>query len=314
MTPAVLVEGLTKTYRGGRRALAGVDFEVPAGSVLALLGPNGAGKTTVVRILATLLRPDGGRAVVAGADVVRQASLVRQRIGICAQNAALDQQLTARENLLMLGQLVGLSRAGATARSAELLDRLRLGEFADELVKRLSGGTVRRLDVAASLLGNPPVLFLDEPTTGLDPRARQDVWDNVSELVTAGTTVLLTTQYLEEADRLADAVVVIDHGRVIAEGTPAELKRRAGSASLQVVVDQPARAAGELQQLGQVTVDATTVVVRLAAGTNGADVVAEAARRMSVAGIVVVELALSQPSLDDVFLGLIGDDVPVVVA
>jgi ABC-2 type transport system ATP-binding protein len=314
MTPAVLVAGLTKTYRSGRRALAGIDLRVPSGSVFALLGPNGAGKSTTVRILATLLRPDGGRAVVAGADVVRQAALVRERIAICGQLVGLDHQLSVRQNLSTLGRLGGLSRVRASARVDELLDRFRLGGVADEVVKRLSGGTLRRVDVAASLLGAPQVLFLDEPTTGLDPRARQDVWDCVGELVAAGTTVLLTTQYLEEADRLADRVAVIDNGRVIAEGTPTELKRRIRAARLEVLVDRPARAAEELESLGPVTVDGGRVVVRIPADGDGAEVVAEAARRLNAASVAVAELALRGPSLDDVFLALTGDPAAVGAA
>ena len=232
---AIEAEGLVKTY-GEHRALDGFDLAVPAGSVCGLLGPNGAGKTTAVRILATLLRPDGGRARVAGADVVASAHAVRRRIGLSGQEPAVDEILSGRQNLVLFGRLNRLSRAAAERRADELLDRLGLADTAGKAVKHYSGGMRRRLDLAVTLILAPRVLFLDEPTTGLDPRNRNEVWSAIRELVAGGTTVLLTTQYLDEADQLADKVVVIDTGRKIAEGTPAELKAQIGGDRLDVVV------------------------------------------------------------------------------
>jgi len=228
---AIRAEGLRKGYPGNE-ALRGVDLEVPAGSVLALLGPNGAGKSTTVRILTTLLAPDGGRAEVAGHDVVRHPHRVRSAIGVAGQYSAVDGRLTGRENLVLFGRLHRRSRAAAEARAAELLDRFDLAHAADRLARTYSGGTRRRLDLAASVVAHPPVLFLDEPTTGLDPLRREQLWVVVEELVAEGTSVLLTTQYLEEADRLADRVVVVDRGRVVAEGTAEHLKRHTGQSSL----------------------------------------------------------------------------------
>src|SRR6266540_2635513 len=233
--PAVVAEGLGKRY-GDVRALDGVDLRVPVGSVLGLLGPNGAGKTTTVRILSTLLRPDAGRARVAGLDVVEQAGAVRRLIGLSGQYAAVDAYLTGRENLRMIGRLYGFRRLAASRRAEELLERFDLLTAADRLVRGYSGGMRRRLDVAASLVAAPPVLFLDEPTTGLDPRSRLALWDVIRDRVASGTSVLLTTQYLEEADRLAHQIVVIDRGRVIASGTADELKARVGGEHLELTV------------------------------------------------------------------------------
>ena len=240
MTTAIRAEGLIKNF-GKTRALAGADLAAQTGTVLGVLGPNGAGKTTAVRILTTLLLPDGGRAEVGGFDVVKDAHRVRQLIGLTGQYASVDDGLTGTNNLIMIGRLLGLSRAAARARSAELLARFDLSDAAGRPVKTYSGGMRRRIDLAASLVGRPQVLFLDEPTTGLDPQARSDVWDMIRVLVADGVTVLLTTQYLDEADQLADDIVVIDHGRVIATGTPDELKAKVGGQVLEVVPADLAR-------------------------------------------------------------------------
>src|SRR3984957_20614948 len=240
MAPRLMIEaeGLTKRY-GETQALAGVDFAVPAGSILGVLGPNGAGKTTAVRILTTLATPDGGRATVAGFDIGTQASEVRRNIGVAAQDATLDGALTGRQNLALIGELSRLGRSASRVRASELMDRFELTFAADRVLKGYSGGMRRRLDLAASLMTRPPVLFLDEPTTGLDPTSRQRVWEAIRELITEGVTVLLTTQYLDEADELADRIVVIDHGRVIAGGTAAELKTQTGGARLEVTLSEP---------------------------------------------------------------------------
>jgi oleandomycin transport system ATP-binding protein len=232
--PAIHAEGLVKRF-GSTIALDGVDLDVPAGSVVGLLGPNGAGKTTAVRILATLLRPDEGRATVGGYDVVADAHRVRQQIGLTGQYASVDGSLTGRENLVLIGRLLGLSRRQARARARDLLAEFDLADAKDRAAGTYSGGMRRRLDIASSLVGRPPILFLDEPTTGLDPRARTSLWGRIRELVADGTTVLLTTQYLEEADVLADQIVVIDHGRIIASGSPAQLKAESGAQTLDEV-------------------------------------------------------------------------------
>ena len=247
--PVIEIEGVTKTF-GSTTALAGVDFTVEAGTVLALLGRNGAGKTTLVRILSTLLAPDCGALRIAGVDVIREAAVVRSLIGLAGQFAAVDDTLTGRENLELVGRLYGLRRADARARADEVLERLGLSEAADVLVRTYSGGMRRRLDLGASLVGRPLVLLLDEPSTGLDPRARIDLWGLIDELVGDGMTLLLTTQYLEEADRLADRIVVIDRGRLIAEGTPEALKRRVGG---DVVVPLPARTQTPAQRMSGAT-------------------------------------------------------------
>ena len=309
--PAILAEGLQKSY-GKTRALDGLDLSVEEGTVLGLLGPNGAGKTTAVRILTTLLAPDAGRAEVAGLDVVRQAGELRARIGLTGQYAAVDEYLTGRENLEMVGRLYHLPKKQARRRADELLERLDLVDAATRLVKTYSGGMRRRLDLAASLILSPPVLFLDEPTTGLDPRSRIAMWDIIGELVSGGTTLLLTTQYLDEADRLADRIAVVDAGRVIAEGTSAELKARVGGESLEVTVargDGLKEVASVLERYsygeGGVRVDAER---RYAGATvaGGSGLLAAVVRDLDAAGVEVDELGLHRPTLDDVFLTLTG--------
>ncbi len=307
--PAILVEGLQKSY-GAVQALRGIDLDVPAGTILGLLGPNGAGKTTAVRILATLLNPDGGRAVVAGHDVVREADEVRAIIGLTGQYAAVDENLTGRENLELVGRLLHLGRGVARGRADELLDEFDLADAGGRPVRTYSGGMRRRLDLAASLVGHPAVLYLDEPTTGLDPRSRVTLWEIISRLVSAGTTILLTTQYLEEADRLADRIAVIDEGRVIAEGTSSELKDRLGEDVVEVRAASLSRGSDLLELLRPLSATEprldketglVTVPVRHASGT-----LAEFVRRIDAAGVEVSELSLHRPSLDDVFLALTG--------
>ena len=309
--PTILAEGLMKNY-GKTRALNGLDLEAKEGTVLGLLGPNGAGKTTAVRILATLLKPDAGRAEVAGLDVVGQADLLRSRIGLTGQYAAVDEYLTGRENLEMFGRLYRLPKTRARRRADELLERFDLTDAASRLVKTYSGGMRRRLDLAASLVVSPPVLFLDEPTTGLDPRSRLAVWDLIGELVTSGTTLLLTTQYLEEADRLADRISVIDSGRVIADGTSGELKARVGGERLEVTVvheDDLHAAARTLRPYahgeGDVFVDAARrhASVTVAGGQRP---LAAVVRDLDSSGVEVEDLGLRRPTLDDVFLALTG--------
>jgi daunorubicin resistance ABC transporter ATP-binding subunit len=307
--PAIEALGLVKRF-GATTALAGVDLRVPAGAVLGLLGPNGAGKTTAVRILTTLIRPDGGHARVTGLDVVRQAGAVRRAIGLSGQFAAVDGYLTGRENLVMIGRLSGLRRAAAKRRAADLLELFDLTDRADRTVRTYSGGMRRRLDVAAGLVAAPAVLVLDEPTTGLDPRARLGLWRLLGELTARGTTVLLTTQYLEEADRLADQIVVLDRGRVIATGTAEQLKNRVGGGRLELRTrpgDDPALLAAAMTGLGSATptvdADAGLVVVPVA---DGPGVLPDVAARLAAAGLRVSDLALRRPSLDDVFLALTG--------
>ena len=307
MRPAIVVERLQKSY-GPTHALGGIDLEVAEGTILGLLGPNGAGKTTAVRILTTLLDPDGGRAEVLGLDVVRDAAALRSQIGLAGQYAAVDGQLTGRENLRLVGRLYHLRAAEAARRADELIERFELAEAADRPAKTYSGGMRRRLDLAASLVNNPPVLFLDEPTTGLDPRGRIGLWDVISQLVKGGTTVLLTTQYLEEADRLADRIAVIDAGRIIAEGTVDELKTTVGGTVLEVRVADQAQAPDALRALAALGQGEPQ-----RAGENGllslpttasVALVVEAARTFDAAGIAVADLALRRPTLDDVFLTL----------
>lgn len=304
---AISVSGLTKSF-GDVRALDGIDFEVAPGTVLGLLGPNGAGKTTAVRVLTTLLKPDAGDVRVAGLDVVADATQLRARIGLAGQYAAVDANLTGLENLTMVGRLYGMSRRAAKARSRELLGEFDLVEAAGRPASTYSGGMRRRLDLAAALVAKPPVLFLDEPTTGLDPRSRQGLWATVEVLVAAGTTVLLTTQYLDEADRLADRIAVIDRGRVIAQGTPDELKARVGGERLEVTLAGDAAcevAVSALAPMSDERPAADGAMVRLTVrGRAGALV--EAVKRLGEAGVEVEDLELRRPTLDDVFLTLTG--------
>ncbi|MEU5861154.1 MULTISPECIES: ATP-binding cassette domain-containing protein [unclassified Nonomuraea] len=303
---AVLAQGLRKTY-GTKTALDGIDLDVPAGTVYGLLGPNGAGKTTTVRILTTLLRPSDGRAQVAGFDVTAEPRRVRAAIGLVGQQTAVDEILTARQNLELFGRLYHLSASAARARAAELLERFGLAEH-DGPAKELSGGLRRRLDLAASMILAPPVLFLDEPTTGLDPRSRAGIWSAVRELVAGGTTVLLTTQYLEEADQLADRVAVIDSGRVVAEGTPEALKSKLGGDRLDVVINDPARldeAAAILSATasGAAELDRDTRHVS-APVADRVSALTRVLPALAAAGIEAEDVALRRPTLDEVFLNL----------
>jgi oleandomycin transport system ATP-binding protein len=308
MNSVIQVEGLGKTF-GATRALDGVDLAVRRGTVLGLLGPNGSGKTTTVRVLATLLRPDSGRARVLGHDVVAEPEAVRSRIGLTGQYAAVDEALSGTDNLVLVARLLDLSRREARRRAAELVERFGLADAAGRRVRTYSGGMRRRLDLAVSLVGRPDVLFLDEPTTGLDPRHRNEVWDEVRALAADGTTVLLTTQYLEEAEQLADDLVVLDHGRVIAAGTPAALKAEVGGQRLHVrplrPADLPAVAASvaDLVFPDAPAVDATG---ELTAAAPEPGVLLRAAERLDAAALPVAELGLRLPSLDDVFLTLTG--------
>jgi ABC-2 type transport system ATP-binding protein len=299
--------GLTKAY-GETQALAGVDLTVPAGSILGMLGPNGAGKTTAVRILTTLATPDSGRAMVAGHDILTEPNEVRRHIGVAAQDATLDGALTGRQNLALIGELSRLGRSASRERARELLERFELTFAADRVLKGYSGGMRRRLDLAASLMTRPPVLFLDEPTTGLDPTSRQRVWDVIRELVAEGVTVLLTTQYLEEADTLADQIVVIDHGRVIAQGTPRELKEASKGARLVVTLAAPhEEAVPALQRLIQGRVHVSDDGRQLDAAVDSAPGLATVVvRALDAAGILVDNIEVRPPSLDDVFFSLTG--------
>jgi ABC-2 type transport system ATP-binding protein len=311
---AVETDGLVKTF-GATRAVNGVDLAIPRGCVYGVLGPNGAGKTTTIRILATLLRPDGGHARVLGRDVVREAAAVRKLVSLTGQFASVDADLTAEENLLLLSRLLGFSRRMARRRAGELLDVFGLAGAAREQAARLSGGMRRKLDLAASIITAPDLLFLDEPTTGLDPRSRSALWEIVRGIVADGTTVLLTTQYLDEADKLADRIAVIDHGRVIAAGTRGELKNSAGSAGLRIRLLDPAHRdrARDLIAGHQIVVhdepDPAVISARIPAqqraGAVG-ELAARALARLAGAGIGVSDFALGQPSLDEVFLALTG--------
>jgi daunorubicin resistance ABC transporter ATP-binding subunit len=305
---AIRVEGLTKRF-GDLEALAGIDFEVPTGSVLGVLGPNGAGKTTTVRILTTVITADGGSASVLGLDVARQADAVRARIGLAGQYAAVDGNLTGRENLRLIGRLTHLGRTRATRRADELLERFGLADAADRTARTYSGGMRRRLDLAAALVHQPPVLFLDEPTTGLDPHGRSNLWEVIEELAADGTTVLLTTQYLEEADRLADDIILINDGRIIAEGTPTELKAQLGSTVIEVGLGDDYSAARATEVVAPFGVrsparSGRTVQLEVA---DGARTLVQALRALDQNGLETLELNVREPSLDDVFLSLTGD-------
>jgi ABC-2 type transport system ATP-binding protein len=307
MAPAIETDGLSKRY-GDVQALDGVTLRAEKGTVLGLLGPNGAGKTTVVRILTTLLRPDAGSARVDGLDVVKDASQLRERIGLAGQYAAVDESLTGRENLELFGRLYGMAKGDARRRAQDLLEHFELSDAGHRLVNTYSGGMRRRLDLAGALVARPPVLFLDEPTTGLDPRSRLGLWQTIEERVAQGSTVLLTTQYLEEADRLADQIAVIDHGRVIAEGTAAQLKDRVGGDRLEVRLEDDSQAEAASAALASVVSEAPELRdgVLLAAVSRRDGTVANALRRLDEAGIEVSDLTLRRPTLDDVFLGLTG--------
>jgi ABC-2 type transport system ATP-binding protein len=308
-TLAIEASALVKTF-GETRAVDDVDLAVRAGSIYGVLGPNGAGKTTIIRMLATLLRPDGGAARVFGHDVVREADAVRERVSLTGQFASVDEDLTGFENLVLIARLLGHSRKQARARASELLDAFGLSDAASRQAKNYSGGMRRRLDIAASIIVTPDLLFLDEPTTGLDPRSRNQVWDIVRTLAGRGTTVLLTTQYLDEADQLADRIAVIDHGKVIAEGTPGDLKASVGTGALRVRLREPAqrpeaervlsRALGAPMHLES---DPAALSARVPDPERG---VAEALAELSRSGVAVTDFALGQPSLDEVFLALTG--------
>jgi len=309
MTDVIRASGLVKIY-GKLRALDGLDFAVPEGTILGLLGPNGAGKTTAVRILTTLLVPDEGTATVAGIDVAKEPGRVRASLGLSGQYAAVDEYLTGFENLDMVGRLYGLGRKQAKLRSRELLEQFSLSDAGDRPVKTYSGGMRRRLDLAGALVAQPPVLFLDEPTTGLDPRSRTEMWDVINELVRGGTTLLLTTQYLEEADQLADNILVIDHGRAIAEGTSDELKAQVGGERIEIIVANPADlAAAHLVMKGLIG-EAVEVDERPRKITgpvsDGAAILMEALRQLDAQHIKLTDVALRRPTLDDVFLTLTG--------
>ena len=306
---AVRAEGISKSF-GKTLALRNIDLEVPRGIVFGLLGPNGSGKSTTVRILATLLQPDTGLATVDGIDVVKHPDKVRQRIGLAGQYAAVDEYLTGRENLVMFGRLSGMSKSDARARADELLHQFDLADAADRVSKGYSGGMRRRLDLASSLMARPPILFLDEPTTGLDPRSRLALWQTIQGLVTDGITVLLTTQYLEEADRLAQRIAVLDKGDVIAVGSPGELKARVGGESVEVAVVRPADLdiatrilAASASEAPRVDVERNRVIAAVA---DGAAAMARVSGAIAEAGIATEDLALRRPTLDEVFLSLTG--------
>ncbi|HEY9474358.1 MAG TPA: ATP-binding cassette domain-containing protein [Mycobacteriales bacterium] len=310
MADVIVAEALVKRF-GKTVALDGLSFTVPEGTLLGVLGPNGAGKTTAVRILATLLRPDSGRATVLGMDVVHEADRVRHVIGLTGQYAAVDELLTGRENLVMVGRLFRLGRAEARRRAGDLLERFDLSGAANRPVRTYSGGMRRRLDIAASLIATPRVLFLDEPTTGLDPRSRIGMWEVIEDLVGAGTTMLLTTQNLDEADRLATTIAVIDVGRVIAQGTSDQLKAQVGGVRLEVTVAEPghvdpAVAALRHHAAGELTVDREARHVVVPVSADGAGCLPGVVRDLDAAGVTVADLALRRPTLDDVFLALTG--------
>ncbi|GEM31668.1 daunorubicin resistance protein DrrA family ABC transporter ATP-binding protein [Nocardia neocaledoniensis NBRC 108232] len=316
MPDAIVAEGLVKRY-GQLIALDGLDLTVPEGTVTALLGPNGAGKTTTVRVLTTLLIPDEGRATVAGIDVLNNPQALRSRIGASGQYAAVDEYLTGFENLEMVGRLYHLGVQRSKDRARELLDRFRLSDAADRPVRGYSGGMRRRLDLAGALVANPPVLFLDEPTTGLDPRARLDLWDVIEELVAGGTTLLLTTQYMDEADRLADSIAVIDHGKVIARGTADELKALVGGDRIELTVGSPDQLAPAQQVLsaladGEIHVEPGLRRITVPVADGSQDLVA-AIGRLTEHKVQINDVALRRPSLDDVFLTLTGHEAEELV-
>ncbi|HVF20839.1 MAG TPA: ATP-binding cassette domain-containing protein [Mycobacteriales bacterium] len=307
MELAISAEGLVKSF-GAVKALDGVDLAVPRGTVLGLLGPNGAGKTTAVRILTTILRPDGGHAEVLGIDVTARPQDVRHRIGLAGQYAAVDENLTGRENLRLVGRLTHLPKAEVKRRADELLERFGLGDAADRTAKTYSGGMRRRLDLAAALVHRPEVLFLDEPTTGLDPRSRVDLWHVIEELVAEGSTLLLTTQYLEEADRLAHRIAVVEHGRVVAEGTAAELKARLGNTIVHVELADATRldeAKSVLAEVGPTDVGDDRRSIEVKVGDSGAALL-DVVRRLDAAGVEPAAVSVREPTLDDVFLTLTG--------
>ncbi|MEZ0068983.1 ABC-2 type transport system ATP-binding protein [Streptacidiphilus sp. MAP12-20] len=309
MSGAISAEGLVKTF-GDVRALDGVDLDVPEGTVLGLLGPNGAGKTTTVRVLTTLLKPDSGRATVAGVDVLKHPNKVRSLIGLSGQYAAVDEYLTGQENLQMVGELYQMSPRDAKARARELLDWFNLSDAAGRIAKTYSGGMRRRLDLAAALVVRPPVMFLDEPTTGLDPRNRMALWEVIETLVGEGTTLLLTTQYLEEADRLAHDICVVDHGRVIARGTADQLKAQIGGERVEVVVQDADVLGAAVEALtpfakGEPTVEPHTRRITVPV-SGGARVLADVIRELDARDIVINDIGLRRPTLDDVFLSLTG--------
>ncbi|MFF8278574.1 ATP-binding cassette domain-containing protein [Streptomyces lateritius] len=314
MPGAIYAEGLVKTF-GDVRALDGVDLDVPEGTVLGLLGPNGAGKTTAVRVLTTLLQPDSGKAFVAGIDVLKHPNEVRRSIGLSGQFAAVDEYLTGRENLQMVGRLYQMNAKRAKARAGELLDRFNLADAADRPAKTYSGGMRRRLDLAAALVVSPPVMFMDEPTTGLDPRNRQALWEVIQELVAGGTTLLLTTQYLEEADHLAHDICVVDHGKVIARGTSDQLKAQTGGERVEVVVHEPEMIPPARDVLaryglagighGEVSVEDHTRKLTVPVA-GGAKLLAEVIRDLDTVGVETDDIGLRRPTLDDVFISLTG--------
>ncbi|OJU42054.1 MAG: daunorubicin/doxorubicin resistance ABC transporter ATP-binding protein DrrA [Microbacterium sp. 69-10] len=305
---AIAADGLVKVF-GANRAVDGVDLRVPTGTVYGVLGPNGAGKTTTINMLATLMRPDGGDARIFGHDVVREAHIVRQLIGVTGQFASVDETLSANENLMIFARLLGLTRAEARAKSADLLERFGLTEAARRPLAQFSGGMRRRLDLAASLIAQPPLIFLDEPTTGLDPRTRGQMWDTIRELVRTGSTVMLTTQYLDEADQLADRIAVIDRGRVVAEGSPDDLKASVGASSLQLRLTTPADAEDALRAIERVLGVQGVLspeAARITAPMTDADRVADLLIVLREAGIGLNEMSVQKPTLDEVFLTITG--------
>ncbi|MBN9183651.1 MAG: ATP-binding cassette domain-containing protein [Microbacterium sp.] len=307
---AVEAEGLVKVF-GQNRAVDGVDLRVKTGTVYGVLGPNGAGKATTINMLATLMRPDGGTGRIFGHDVVREPQIVRQLIGVTGQFASVDETLSATENLIIFSRLLGLSRAEARAKSVDLLERFGLTEAAKRPLKKFSGGMRRRLDLAASLIAQPPLIFLDEPTTGLDPRTRGQMWDTIRELVSTGSTVLLTTQYLDEADQLADRIAVIDRGRVVAEGTSDELKASVGTSSLQLRLADTADTGDALRAIEQVLGVHGTLspeASRITAPMTDADRVADLLITLREAGIHITEMSVQKPTLDEVFLTITGHE------